>query len=137
MCSCSLWWIIQKRLLKISTHSCDMTTKCLDFNEDCSLKLDIQSNLNFNKTKIKQKVFRKCFPIWQSLHFYIYSVFHNSIAPSFWHDNHKNWVQFMLPHNLWLILIEMKQNAKQNTKKPNIFKMLFSVEVKITPDFCS
>ena len=27
-----------------------MTTKCLDFNEDCSLKLDIQSNLNFNKT---------------------------------------------------------------------------------------
>ena len=36
-----------------------MTTKFLDINKDCSLKLDIQSNLNFNKTKMKQKVFRK------------------------------------------------------------------------------
>ena len=76
-------------------------------------------------------MFRKCFPIWQSLHFYIYSVFHNSIAPSFWHDNHKNWVPFMLPHNLWLILIEMKQNAKQNQKWPNLKKCIFSSKLTL------
>ena len=56
--------------------------------------------------------------------FLYYSVVHNSIPPylfSGYHDDHKNCVPSMVPVNLWLILIGMKQKINLQSKKDKKF----------------
>ena len=56
------------------------------------------------------------------------------------HHNHKNWVPFILIHNLWLIFMEMKQKnffffEKKKSKWPTQKNWVFQLHQKLS-NFC-